>query len=148
VLILAEKHRLKAHGSTVVGVAQRCARGLPSMLHGTAQRREDASRKLYARGGYNGGGSLPWGYRTERTDGRMERKVGTAHAKTINAIAGAVIGGASVAEQAHRHELAAASLIRRLRKVSLKGWVTYHDEAVTVSDQPGPTGQCRVRWQE
>jgi site-specific DNA recombinase len=103
-----------------------------------SERREDASRKLYARGGYNGGGSLPWGYRTERIDGRIELKVDTGLATMINEIADAVIGGASVEEQAFRYKLDHASLLRRLRKVSLKGWVTYHGEVVRGEDgMPG-----------
>lgn len=95
-----------------------------------SERREDASRKLYSRGGYNGGGSMPWGYRTARVDGQVVLVLDAALVTMINEIADAVIDGASVVEQAFSHNLDAASLLRRLRKVSLKGWVTYHNEVV------------------
>jgi DNA invertase Pin-like site-specific DNA recombinase len=37
-----------------------------------SERRAETSRKLYSRGGYNGGSSLPWGYKTTRQNGRLD----------------------------------------------------------------------------
>jgi DNA invertase Pin-like site-specific DNA recombinase len=99
-----------------------------------SERREDASRKLYSRGGFNGGGSLPWGYRAERINGQIELRVDTELAGMINEIADAVIGGASVVDQAFQHDLDPASLLRRLKKVSLKGIVTYHGVVIRGDD--------------
>lgn len=136
------------HGKTIISIAEsfdlgtstgRMFANLLAMFsqyerERMSERREDASRKLYSRGGYNGGGSLPWGYRTERIGGQIELKVDTGMATMINEIADAVIDGASVEEQAFRYKLDHASLLRRLRKVSLKGWVTYHGVVIRGDD--------------
>ena len=74
------------HGKTIASVAESLdlststGRMFANLLAMFAQferermceRRADASRKLYSRGGYNGGSSLPWGYRTIRQNGRLE----------------------------------------------------------------------------
>jgi site-specific DNA recombinase len=98
------------------------------------ERRADAARKLYADGGYNGGGSLPWGYRTARRDGRIELAPDPDLVPKITDIAEAVIGGESVQSVARRAGLDHANLLRRLRSPSLRGIVTYRGQIVRGDD--------------
>jgi DNA invertase Pin-like site-specific DNA recombinase len=98
------------------------------------ERRSDAARKLYANGGYNGGGSLPWGYRTTRRDGRIELAPDPELVEKITGIADAVIGGESVQSVAKRVGLDHANLLRRLRSPSLRGLVTYRGNIVRDDD--------------
>ena len=98
------------------------------------ERRADAARKLYAEGGYNGGGSMPWGYVQARIDGKIELSPDPNLVELISEIAEEVIGGKSVTSVAERYDLDAASLLRRLRSPSLKGVVMLHDEIVRDHD--------------
>jgi DNA invertase Pin-like site-specific DNA recombinase len=138
----------QARGKTLVSVAESLDFGTPtgqfvgkililfaeferSMMR---ERRADAARKLYANGGYNGGGSLPWGYRTVRRDGRIELEPDPELVAKITGIAEAVIGGESVQSAADRLGLDHANLLRRLRSPSLKGLVTLHGEIIRGGD--------------
>jgi DNA invertase Pin-like site-specific DNA recombinase len=98
------------------------------------ERRADAARKLYADGGYNGGGSLPWGYRTVRRDGRIELAPDPDLVPKIVEIAEAVIAGESVQSVARRTGLDHSNLLRRLRSPSLRGLVTYRGKIVRDGD--------------
>ena len=98
------------------------------------ERRADAARKLYGNAGYNGGGSLSWGYRPVRRDGHIELEPDPALAQKITEIAETVIAGESVLSAAQRFGLDHASLIRRLRSPSLKGMVVLHGEVIRGSD--------------
>jgi site-specific DNA recombinase len=94
------------------------------------ERRSDAARKLYANGGYNGGGALPWGYRTVRRDGRIELEPDPDLMPKVMELAEAVLGGESVQSVARRAGLDHSNLLRRLRSPSLRGLVTLHGEVV------------------
>jgi DNA invertase Pin-like site-specific DNA recombinase len=95
-----------------------------------SERRADASRKLYSRGGYNGGSSLPWGYRTLQRDGRLELEPDAGQVAEIRVIADKVLAGQAVNGVAAEHGMHGPTLHKRLRRVELKGWVTYNDEIV------------------
>jgi site-specific DNA recombinase len=98
------------------------------------ERRADAARKLYSKGGYNGGGSLPWGYRTIRRSGRIELEPDPDLVPVITQIAEAVIAAESVQSVARRFGLDHASLLRRLRSPSLKGLVTHQNTVIRDED--------------
>jgi site-specific DNA recombinase len=98
------------------------------------ERRASAAAKLYANGGYNGGGSMPWGYRSVYQDGRIVLVPDRDLVRKITECAGAVIGGESVESVARRTGLDHANLLRRLRSPSLKGIVTFKGEVVRGED--------------
>jgi hypothetical protein len=60
------------------------------------ERCADAARKLYAGGGYNGRGSLPWNYRPVRREGSIELEPGPGLVPTITEGAEAVSAGGPV----------------------------------------------------
>jgi DNA invertase Pin-like site-specific DNA recombinase len=95
-----------------------------------SERRAEASRKLYSRGGYNGGSSLPWGYKTIRQNGRLELEPDPDQVAEIRVIVDKVLAGQSVNSVAVEHGIALVTLHKRLKRVELKGLVTYNDEIV------------------
>lgn len=95
-----------------------------------SERRADAARKLYSNGGYNGGGSLSWGYRAVRQNGHIELVPDDELKPIIEEAVDAVLAGDSVKTVASRYGFDHASLLRRLRKPSLKGIITLHGEIV------------------
>lgn len=100
-----------------------------------SERRADASRKIYTSGDFNGGASLPWGYMAiARASGGFELAPDPAVVTLAAEIAGAVLGGESVASIATRHGMHDTTLLSRLRSPSLKGVVMYHGEVVRGAD--------------
>ena len=99
-----------------------------------SERRADASRKLYSRGGYNGGSSLPWGYRTIRQNGRLELELDPDEVADINEIVDDVLAGKAVTAVARAHGINPTTLLRRLRSPVLKGFVIYDDDIVRDAD--------------
>jgi site-specific DNA recombinase len=97
-------------------------------------RRASAAAKLYSRGGYNGGGSLPWGYRAVERNGQIILEPDPDLVAKISGIAGAVIGGQSVQSVAQRLGFDHARLLRRLKSPSLKGVVTFKGQIVRGDD--------------
>ena len=95
-----------------------------------SERRADASRKLYSRGGYNGGSSLPWGYKAIRQNGQLELEPDPEQLPEIRVIVDKVLAGQSVNSVAAEHGIDPRTLHKRLKRVELKGWVTYNDEIV------------------
>jgi DNA invertase Pin-like site-specific DNA recombinase len=98
------------------------------------ERRADAARKLYADAGFNGGASLPWGYRAMTVGGKIELSPGSDMVALVGEIADAVIGGESVLSAADRHGMNYTTLLRRLWSPSLKGVVTLHGDVVRDAD--------------
>ena len=68
-----------------------------------SERLADASRKLYSRGGYNGGSSLPWGYKTIRQNGRLDLEPHPGLVAEIRVIVDKVLAGQSVNSVAAEH---------------------------------------------
>ena len=68
-----------------------------------SERRAEAFRKLYSRGGYNGGSSLPWGYKTIRQNGRLELEPDVDQVAEIRVIVDKVLAGQSVSGVAVGH---------------------------------------------
>jgi site-specific DNA recombinase len=95
-----------------------------------SERRADASRKLYSRGGYNGGSSLPWGYKTIRQNGRLDLEPDPDQVPEIRVIVDKVLAGYSVNGVAAEHGTDPRTLHKRLKRAELKGWVTYNDQVV------------------
>ncbi len=95
-----------------------------------SERRAEASRKLYSRGGYNGGSSLPWGYKSIRRNGRLDLEPDPRQVAEIRVIVDKVLAGQSVSGVAVEHGIYPPTLHKRLKRVELKGWVTCNDEIV------------------
>jgi site-specific DNA recombinase len=57
-----------------------------------SERRAEASKKLYSRGGYNGGSSPPWGYKTIQRNGRLELEPDADQVAEIRVIVDKVLG--------------------------------------------------------
>ena len=98
------------------------------------ERRSDAARKLINRGGYNGGSSMPWGYRAVNRGGQLEIEPDQDMVPEITEIVDEVLAGKAVTATARVHGINPTTLLRRLRSPVLKGFVTYMDEVVRGDD--------------
>jgi site-specific DNA recombinase len=110
------------------------------------ERRADAAKKLYSAGGYNGGGSLPWGYRPMHRNGRIELEPDPDLVATIAEVAESVIAGESVQQAAARLGLDHAGLLRRLRSPSLKGNVVFKGQLVRGGDGTPLLREPVLQW--
>ena len=98
------------------------------------ERRADAARKLINRGGYNGGSSMPWGYRAVNRGGQLEIEPDPDMVPEITEIVDEVLAGKAVTAVARARGINPTTLLRRLRSPVLKGFVTYMDEVVRGDD--------------
>jgi site-specific DNA recombinase len=99
-----------------------------------SERRADAAKKLYSRGGWNGGQSLTWGYRPVTRNGVIELVPDPELAELINEIADNVLTGTSVQAEARRVGIDQQTLLRRLRRPALKGLVVFKGQIVRAAD--------------
>jgi site-specific DNA recombinase len=98
------------------------------------ERRADAARKLINRGGYNGGSSMPWGYRAVNRGGQLEIEPDPDRVPEITEIVNEVLSEKAVTAVARARGINPTTLLRRLRSPVLKGFVTYMDEVVRGDD--------------
>ena len=98
------------------------------------ERRADAARKLINRGGYNGGSSMPWGYRAVNRGGQLEIEPDPDMVPKVTEIVDEVLAGKAVTAVARARGINPTTLLRRLRSPVLKGFVTYMDEVVRGDD--------------
>ena len=94
------------------------------------ERLADAGRKLISRGGYNGGSSMPWGYRAVDRGGQLEIEPDPEMVPEVTEIVDEVLSGKAVTAVARARCVNPTTLLRRLRSPVLKGFVTYMDEVV------------------
>src|ERR1700722_10049351 len=87
------------------------------------ERRASASEKLYARAGYNGGSSLPWGYMAEKVNGQLIVVPDPEKVTEVTEIIDEVLAGTSVAAVAEARGMGVTTLHRRLRNPALYGLV-------------------------
>ena len=98
------------------------------------ERRADAARKLISRGGYNGGSSMPWGYRAVNRGGQLEIEPDLDMVPEIAEIVDEVLAGKAVTAVARARDINPTTLLRRLRSPVLKGFVMYQDQIVRGDD--------------